>query len=439
MYCPYCNFRIDSYHQSVCPNCHHTIPEQMNSQMRSEMMGKAQQNYPKAQPRAQAAPVAVPPDFQEPRLPPKQGGSGGSIKLLIILLVVFLYFFPATQPYVKPHVDSGIDTVTGYWDDATSPYIIIPEHAQYVLERDITITVEGGSGHFDVHFPDVPQTPWTNETQWGDTIQSIKNFDEAVIQGDSFVNTTRNGSWLSYSGDLSDGQEVHIRLTYTVEAHAIRWDERIDETNSGTVADIPQELKDKYNHDEQMKDGSGSRIDFIEVEKYRDLAENITKDEPTVFGKVKAIYDYVDENIVYIRGRDPKACTETLEKGHGDCDDMSVVFVSLARAVGIPAWVNFGLLTDSSFSSWGGHSWVEVYIPTNDGNYVQAQLDLANNLFLVYSPTRLLEWGDNGNDEDLIHFYYYFSSSGVGDVDIKQSFNTQDFSSAGEVRIKVDA
>ena len=434
MYCPYCHFRIDSYHQTVCPNCHHSLPDNITSQMRTQA---AQSPSPSGSGMPKLTPATtIPPDYKQTVKVKRRRRRRKPSKLMIIALIVFLYYFPLTQPYVKPHVDSGIDAAVDLWEDATSPYILIPEKTSFVLERDIYITAESGTGHFDVHYPDIPSTPYELETSWGKTIQNIKNFDITIPEGNNFVNETRNGTWLSFEGDLSEGQEVHIRLTYTVEANAIRWDERLDRSESGTVADIPQSLKDQYNHDEHFSKG-GSKVDFIEVEKYRDLAKNVTKGESTVYGQIKAIYDYVLDNVQYVRGRDPKSCTLTLDKGHGDCDDMSAVFVSLARGLGIPCWLNFGQLSDEKFTGWGGHSWVEVYIPTKDGGHYNAQIDLANNLFLIYSPTRLLEWRDSGNEDDLIYFYYYFSRSGA-DIDIEQELTTKDYSTSGQIKINVD-
>jgi len=432
MYCPYCTFKLDTYHQTVCPNCHQTLPENITQEMRRQAVQEGMQSRAGV---PQLAPATVPPDYRQAKKVKRRGPRRGPSKLTILALVAFLYFFPVTQPYVKPHIDTGIEVVRDMLEDATAPYIVIPEQTSFVLERNIYITGGGGTGDFSVHFPDIPTTPYKVETSWGKTVQEIKDFEVAVHRGPTFVNQTRNGTWLTFHGDLPEDQEVHIRLTYTVVANSVRWDKKLSRSNSGTVDDIPQSLKDQYNHDERFSKNR-NKVDFIEVEKYRGLAQNITKGESTVYGQVKAIYDYVHKNVQYVRGRGPKAITLTLEKGHGDCDDMSAVFVSLARALGIPCWLNFGQLSDNSLSSWGGHSWVEVYIPTKDGGHYNAQLDLANNLFLIYSPTRLFEWSDNGNEDDLIYFYYYFSYS--SDIDIDHDLITKEYSSSGQEKVRVD-
>lgn len=50
---------------------------------------------------------------------------------------------------------------------------------------------------------------------------------------------------------------------------------------------------------------------------------------------------------------------ESLKLGKGDCDDYARLFVTLARAVGIPARVQFN----------SKHMWAEVLVPASNGNY----------------------------------------------------------------------
>lgn len=62
---------------------------------------------------------------------------------------------------------------------------------------------------------------------------------------------------------------------------------------------------------------------------------------------------------------------ESLTLGKGDCDDYARLFVTLARAVGIPARVQFN----------SNHMWAEVLVPTGDGN------NNVNYCWVVVDPT----------------------------------------------------
>ena len=87
--------------------------------------------------------------------------------------------------------------------------------------------------------------------------------------------------------------------------------------------------------------------------------------------KAKAVYDWVVENTF----RDPsvKGCglgapdvTLQQDNGGGKCADLSAVFVTLARAVGIPARDVYGVRLaepkDGDVTS-GFHCWAEFYLP----------------------------------------------------------------------------
>lgn len=99
------------------------------------------------------------------------------------------------------------------------------------------------------------------------------------------------------------------------------------------------------------------------------LADQITAGQGTVLGKARAIYDWICENMY----RDPKArgcgvgdVRSLLLKPGGKCADISSVFVSLARAAGIPSREIFGIRQGKKpvqdITTWQ-HCWAEFYLP----------------------------------------------------------------------------
>ncbi len=99
------------------------------------------------------------------------------------------------------------------------------------------------------------------------------------------------------------------------------------------------------------------------------LADHITEGQSGVLGKARAIYDWIVENMY----RDPDArgcgagdvCT-LLEKPGGKCADIHSVFVSLARAAGVPSREIFGIrqgkVAEQDITTWQ-HCWAEFYLP----------------------------------------------------------------------------
>ena len=74
--------------------------------------------------------------------------------------------------------------------------------------------------------------------------------------------------------------------------------------------------------------------------KVRILAQQITKGLNTNLGKARAIYNWIKQNIYYVRepeGMDIYTSpSRTIELGRGDCDEVSSLFASLSGIVGVP-------------------------------------------------------------------------------------------------------
>jgi hypothetical protein len=87
------------------------------------------------------------------------------------------------------------------------------------------------------------------------------------------------------------------------------------------------------------------------------LAGEIGQDATTGWGKVKAIHDWVRANIRYEFDVELKGALTALRARHGDCEELTSLFIALCRANGIPArsvWVP-------------GHCYPEFYLQAADG------------------------------------------------------------------------
>lgn len=103
--------------------------------------------------------------------------------------------------------------------------------------------------------------------------------------------------------------------------------------------------------------------------KVKKYADKITKGKKTIRAKARAIYDWIVDNM----HRDPnvKGCgfgvVETLlETKGGKCADIHSVFISLARASGVPAREVFGIRIPKGKEgdmTKAQHCWAEFYLP----------------------------------------------------------------------------
>lgn len=114
--------------------------------------------------------------------------------------------------------------------------------------------------------------------------------------------------------------------------------------------------------------------------KIKALAQSITKGKVTPLGKAKAIYDYVFENMEYNKetpgwgfGDSERACD--IKKGN--CTDFHSLFISLARASGIPAKfvIGFNVPPKKESVIKGYHCWAEFYL--NGSGWIPVDISKA--------------------------------------------------------------
>ena len=68
------------------------------------------------------------------------------------------------------------------------------------------------------------------------------------------------------------------------------------------------------------------------------IANSIEMDEAaSAWQQVESIYQWVRQNIRYEFDTQIHSCLEALDAGHGDCEELSSLFIAICRAKGIPA------------------------------------------------------------------------------------------------------
>ncbi|MGD9159038.1 MAG: transglutaminase-like domain-containing protein [Desulfobacteraceae bacterium] len=111
--------------------------------------------------------------------------------------------------------------------------------------------------------------------------------------------------------------------------------------------------------------------EWIPSNDFKDIAGKITRGKKSILEKAWAIYNWTVENTY--RNPNVKGCGLALpgrtlneKKGGGKCADISAVYVSIARAAGVPARDVYGIrLADPKTGdiTSGFHCWAEFYLP----------------------------------------------------------------------------
>ncbi len=98
-------------------------------------------------------------------------------------------------------------------------------------------------------------------------------------------------------------------------------------------------------------------------EEIRKLADRAVGNAKSDYAKVGRLIDFVDSYIIDDSFVEPPTVRDIIRVRRGDCTEHSALFVTLARAAGIPAREVSGLVYgEDSMQAFGGHAWCEVAI-----------------------------------------------------------------------------
>ena len=317
-------------------------------------------------------------------------------KLIAILLVVGLFASPQTQVLLSDGME--------YWEEMNTPYYTIPEQIILTYVRNFEVFLDEGDEAEYILSLSIPENRPSGVQSDIINWQIIDNFEVSPM-----YNLTPEGR-MEWRNNLTGSERDYISIEYQATISLIRPDIKI--SDSGKVSEIPAEF-DNYLGDEWLIEPSNEEVQQLAVQ----LSDGT---EGNVIMILKNIFDYIENNYKYQKSSVPKSCPDTIVGKVGDCDDFSILFSSIARAAGIPAWLELGIIPafiDASsgcdLRDWGGHAWVNAVVPLKDGSFTVVNIDLANSYFMWLPPYRISDWVDNGNGDDLDSYYYLFSSKGI--------------------------
>lgn len=141
---------------------------------------------------------------------------------------------------------------------------------------------------------------------------------------------------------------------------------------------------------------------------FHELATEIVSPDQSVLVQVATLVDYIIENTTYCNFEVPQYPSKTLEDQLGDCDDQSILLITMCRSLNIPAFLQVGIYVHPAINeedtTWEGHlinqadgvgwhGWAMIYIPP--WGWVPVDLTLSNSdtgLDLIRDAP---EYGDN--------------------------------------------
>ncbi len=151
--------------------------------------------------------------------------------------------------------------------------------------------------------------------------------------------------------------------------------ERISLTSSVQTRNVVIPVRDKVSFPlkevpSEMSEYLGEGEIVQQSREIVELAQELAGNSKDAYEVVYKLADWTTTNIEYSLASlgEPAIQTspEVLESRYGKCDEMTALFISLNRALGIPARFVAGYsYTNSPLfdREWGGHGWAEVWLP----------------------------------------------------------------------------
>jgi sugar lactone lactonase YvrE len=156
-------------------------------------------------------------------------------------------------------------------------------------------------------------------------------------------------------GTVPAGTRQPVGYTVSARISAIRY--LIDPAKTGTLDDIPADIRKAY-----TVDGSRYRIDTPYI---RDTAKKIVGDEQNPYWIARKIFNFLIEHVDYemVGGWDVPEVI--LKRGTGSCSEYTFAFIALCRAAGLPARYQGSVVVrgDDASVDDAFHRWAQVYLP----------------------------------------------------------------------------
>jgi len=248
------------------------------------------------------------------------------------------------------------------------------------------------------------------------TFAPMNNFKQTVLQEEGISdvysfklngdNTNRAVTW---SANRISG-EYKMQYNARIKASAVRF-QFSPETK--LTRDYPESVQAYLGASDMIQTNS---------ETIRRKMEELTTDKFTIYDKIKAIHDFIMNDITYVNFSGGLDAESALLLQEASCNGKSRLYVAMVRELGIPARLVGGVVLNSSPKKTT-HQWLEIYInnqwvpfcPTN--NHFA---ELPKNYITLYYDDKVLFNRTSGIGFD---YSFRYENVTVPKDDVGQDYN----------------
>ena len=181
--------------------------------------------------------------------------------------------------------------------------------------------------------------------------------------------------------------------------------------------------------------------EFIDAnDEIKDKASEIVEGENDLYIATYKLADWVKQNVNYnlttLTADAVQKSSWVFENKQGVCDELTNLFISMARSVGIPARFAAGEVYTNLYYDFGNHGWAEVYFP----GYGWVPFDVTFGEYGWIDPghVKLVESADYGKSSAV---YYTWQSRDVevspSSLDVKTEVLSKSGAAGGFVKLDI--
>jgi len=288
--------------------------------------------------------------------------------------------------------------------DGSVTYEAHPTKIQYTIRYGYFVNCSGSGKHeveYNCSLPEVLR---------GTLIYDLlykQDYENIVIVNNSFIR------W-NITGTDDNNYKLGVETNVSVENFLVT---DLNGKGASTLEEIQTlhpDVVDKY-----CQDQIDSGLAYLESNNtfIKSSAESVLDqvDNNNSFLVAKGLFQWLKQNTEYKTHTDDNSvqrAMRTYQLRTGDCDDLSFLYISLCRSVGIPARFISGFLVEETngFQSAVRHAWVEVFVGENitDDGWISVECACnasikteINQNFGVEDVGHLRLFKDDGSNESL--------------------------------------
>jgi len=151
------------------------------------------------------------------------------------------------------------------------------------------------------------------------------------------------------------GETVTAEMTVSATIYDVRY--FIFPEEIGSLDEIPADIKNKY-----LENNDKFQFDHPVI---KEALAAAVGDETNPYWIVRKIFNHIIENMYYEMSGGWNTAPTVLARGNGSCSEYTFVFISMCRAMGIPARYVGSVVSrgDDAMMDDVFHRWAEVYLP----------------------------------------------------------------------------